>query len=243
MAFLANLLSLPVQTCKSRLLSSCAGNVGPSFVRRIRFIHSSSVPVIKVLASSGDTVGTGVPVNVDISGMGNTHLGLRARSYLRDRIFQWPRMRVLSIFLKQLLYDNNTSNAVVGGFKSFALMILLVRFYQHVEEREKGQESFSNEDDEDCGHTEPLASDLMAFLELYGNFDFSKDGVDVNGKGAFFSLQEAGMFNVAPCCIMWGDRNVAANASDIFSVQQLFRKTLGKLKRGVKLSNLVRIRI
>ena len=124
---------------KSPLELVCTEMSGSSFVRRIRFIHSSSVPVIKVLASSGDTVGTGVPVNVDISGMGNTHLGLRARSYLRDRIFQWPRMRVLSIF-SAVLHDNNTPNAVVGVY-IIALMILLVRFYQHVEER-KGRKVF-----------------------------------------------------------------------------------------------------
>lgn len=222
---------------KSPLELVCSEMSRSSFVRRIRFIHSSNVPVIKMLASSGKTVGTGVPVDVDISGMSHTHLGLRARRYLHDQLFRWPRMRVLAIFLKQLLYDNNAADAAGGGLRSFALMILLIRFYQYFEGKEEEEEGCADGEEDD----DSLARELLAFFRLYESFDFSEQGVSVDGRGTFFSLRGARMYNVAPCCIMWGDRNVAPNASRVFYIQQLFRETRRRLEGGAEVSTLVRI--
>lgn len=233
---------------KSPLELVCSEMSGSFFVRRMRFIHSSNVPVIKLLASSGKTVGTGVPVDVDISGMSNTHLGLRARGYLRDQLFRWPRMRVLAIFLKQLLHDNNASDTASGGLRSFALMILLIRFYQYfegkadVDEDDDGEEERGYVRVDKARSTDDFpAQELLAFLKLYESFDFSEQGISVDGTGAFFSLRDAHMHNTAPCCVMWCDRNVAPNASKLFYIQQLFRKTRRRLLSGADLSSVVRI--
>lgn len=210
------------------------------WVRNIKFIHKSKVPVIKLRA-----IATGVhdnigkrgsvqhTVDVDISEATPDHVGLRAKHYLKKQLQQWPNLRCLAIFLKQMLQEHAMSDASTGGLRSFALMLLLIRYYQHTYGPfERPRNDYST-----------VAKELLGFLGMYGNFDFSETGIDRNG---FFSLREAKMHNQAVCCVLWGDQwqlvNVTDNCSKIFSIKSLWLKTKQLLEQGIGLRSLLKMK-
>ena len=59
--------------------------------------------------------------------------------------------------------------------------------------------------------------------------DFSENGI--NPTTGVFS-REANLFNKYPCCIMWGDLNKRP-IQQKFTIQQLMRSTLLKIRSGV----------
>ena len=214
------------------------------WVRSIRFIHNSRIPVIKAVCSSGSTIGTGLAVEIDISEMTNSNQGVRARDYVREQLLCYPNLRLLIIFLKQLLHHYDAGGGgITGSLKSFALIVLLISYYQNKNEdnllQNKDTDSASNldkasEEEEKAKESHQLASELLGFLKLFGSFDFSEQGI--SATTGVFSLRESNLFNKYPCCIMWGDVNVGANATKIFYIQQLMLSTLSKIKSGMDLS-------
>ena len=173
-------------------------------------------------------------VDVDISSCTPDHGGLRAKDYLKNKLIEFPRLRSLSLFLKQLLKEKHCSDAASGGLRSFALILLLVRFYQRTQIKNPKHSATG------------VAEDLLCFLDMYGNFDFSEVGIcfDGSGSSSFFSLREANMHNRQICCVLWGNSsssssNVTENTSRIFSIQQLFRDTRQMLMAGCGLRSLL----
>jgi hypothetical protein len=110
---------------------------------------------------------------------------------------------------------------------------LLIRYYQHTYGPfERPRNDYST-----------VAKELLGFLGMYGNFDFSETGIDRNG---FFSLREAKMHNQAVCCVLWGDQwqlvNVTDNCSKIFSIKSLWLKTKQLLEQGIGLRSLLKMK-
>jgi len=231
------------------------------WVRNIKFIHSSRIPVIKLRAIAAgmneQLMKKQSTVDVDISSTTHDHVGLRAKYYLKKQLIQWPRLRLLALFVKQLLKEHGASDAATGGLRSFALMLMLIRFYQHtygpnlitpdsdhvnVNLLSGGGAAGKTASTRDSINTNLLGKDLLSFLSMYGTFDFSEVGISVAGAGQFLSLRESNMHNLQVCCIMWGDVNVADNASRIFSIQQIFRSSKKKLLKGDGLRSLLSLK-
>ena len=130
----------PLEIVSSELLNT-------HWVRNLKFIHSSRIPVIKLkaiatkttISTSGTSITTPnstgsdppIVVDVDISGTTSAHVGLRAKTYLKKQLKQYPRLRLVALFVKQLLFEHGVSDAYNGGLRSFAVMLLLIRYYQH----------------------------------------------------------------------------------------------------------------
>eukprot|EP00505_MAST-04D_sp_SCG-Rhode-Island_P002588 Stramenopile-MAST_4_protein_2588 len=157
------------------------------FVRSLKFIQNSRIPIIKMTASSV----RGVPANVDISTATDAHGGLRALSFVSQMIMNNPALRPLVLVLKQYLMEHKLLNVndSSGGLTSYGLFVLATRCLG-----ETGRLGVRAK--QTIHH---WADILTEFFHLYGNdVDFGTTGVAVE---CLYSLELAGILYTGPCVI------------------------------------------
>ena len=190
-----------------------------NFVRSIKLIQSSRVPIIKLGASSSGNV----QASVDISVASEFHGGLRALTFVSQVVMKNPVLRPMMLFLKQFLLEEGVLNVKdkSGGMTSYALFVLCVNYL-----RQGGWlDSWTAQEVWQWGGI------MRDFFDLYGNnLDFSTVGVSVNGV---YGLGPAGLLHTGPCVIddpvspgrtSGRPGNLGQNMFRINDVQRAFQK-------------------
>jgi hypothetical protein len=136
--------------------------------RSIKVIERTAVPIIKV--STKDILAKVLQLDISFDGPG--HYGLEAITMVKGILDEFPKVRPLTLVLKQFLLDRGLLTAYTGGLSSYCLLLMVTRFLQE-------DQCWS-----DCG------SLLLGFLDFYGNsFDPAATGISVRRR-SYFSRQD-----------------------------------------------------
>ena len=180
----------------------------------VRLIEAATVPVIKFVAREGSTIGSvereedgELSVEVDVTfspcaaskeGWGG-YTALNSRDFVRFEMDRFPLIRTLALGLKHLLFMHglNDSGGYSGGLSSHCLCLLLIFYFQNLEEGQLKQEEealsgpafFEGEGGGNCemgmlGSQEAIkdvvcGEAMLRILQWFATFPFNHLGVQV----------------------------------------------------------------
>ena len=107
--------------CLPRLLSKLSE---APWVLSAEAITQTAVPVIKVLAVSGQH--NHANIRMDISFDGPRHRGVSTAAFIRQAVTQHPALVPVSVVFKHMLVTHNLNEPFLGGISSYAVVLLVL---------------------------------------------------------------------------------------------------------------------
>ncbi|OTF68981.1 Nucleotidyltransferase domain containing protein, partial [Euroglyphus maynei] len=128
---------------------------------RFNIIPLSRIPLLKF----NDSL-TGLPINVTL----NTPNVMERSQYIKDQIRPNSHQMKILFFLKYYLLSKGTNQVFYGGIGSYALALMVIRFFQEesVKELVRNENVYQN-----C----ILGYLLMGFFERFGDVNFFKNHI------------------------------------------------------------------
>jgi len=105
----------------------------PKLLEKLRAAHwvlsaeavtQTAVPVIKILAESGQH--NSANIRMDISFDGPRHRGISTAAYIRQAASQHPALAPVSLVFKHMLVTHNLNEPYLGGLSSYAVVLLVL---------------------------------------------------------------------------------------------------------------------
>jgi non-canonical poly(A) RNA polymerase PAPD5/7 len=148
------------------------------FASDTQVISKAKVPVIKCEVPSKEIS------RIDIS-FGHTS-GLDAIPQIQEYVKAYPNLRPLVFFLKMYLLQRGLNEPFTGGLGSFALILMLVSFFQHNGGNHSCPATHSANDANNLGVL------LLDFFKLYGKkFNYFTTAISTLGNGSYFRKPES----------------------------------------------------
>lgn len=148
------------------------------FASDTQVISKAKVPVIKCEVPSKEIS------RIDIS-FGHTS-GLDAIPQIQEYVRMYPNLTPLVFFLKMYLLQRGLNEPFTGGLGSFALILMLVSFFQH----KAG--SYSSHTMDSSNEADNLGILLLEFFKLYGKkFNYFTTAISTIGNGSYFRKPES----------------------------------------------------
>uniref|UniRef100_A0A3B4Z7D3 Terminal nucleotidyltransferase 4A n=1 Tax=Stegastes partitus TaxID=144197 RepID=A0A3B4Z7D3_9TELE len=136
----------------------------------IKVLDKATVPIIKLTDQETE-------VKVDISF--NVETGVKAASFIKDYVKEYPVLPYLIFVLKQFLLQRDLNEVFTGGISSYSLILMVISFLQlhpRIDARIP---------------SENLGVLLIEFFELYGrHFNYLKTGIRIKNRGAYIAKEE-----------------------------------------------------
>jgi len=148
------------------------------FASDTQVIAKAKVPVIKCEVPSEELS------RIDIS-FGHTS-GLDAIPQIQTYVNEFVNLTPLVFFLKMYLLQRGLNEPYTGGLGSFALILMIVSYFQHF----GSQKATSACDSKDPNEAD-LGTLLLGFFQLYGKkFNFFTTAISTIGRGSYFRKPE-----------------------------------------------------
>jgi non-canonical poly(A) RNA polymerase PAPD5/7 len=96
-----------------------------NWIKRIDFISTASVPIIKVVTEDNN-----YSIKVDITFGDETHKGSHCVRLVKDYMRQFGILNRMVMVIKQLLKVKDLNDPYKGGISSYALTLMIVAFLQ-----------------------------------------------------------------------------------------------------------------
>ncbi|XP_013884273.1 non-canonical poly(A) RNA polymerase PAPD7 isoform X2 [Austrofundulus limnaeus] len=136
----------------------------------IKVLDKATVPIIKLTDQETE-------VKVDICF--NMNSGVKAASFIKDYLKEYPVLPYLIFVLKQFLLQRDLNEVFTGGISSYSLILMVISFLQlhpRIDARIPNQN---------------LGMLLIEFFELYGRqFNYLKTAIRLTNGGAYVSKDE-----------------------------------------------------
>ncbi|XP_037549270.1 terminal nucleotidyltransferase 4A [Nematolebias whitei] len=136
----------------------------------IKVLDKATVPIIKLTDQETE-------VKVDICF--NMNSGVKAASFIKDYLKEYPVLPYLIFVLKQFLLQRDLNEVFTGGISSYSLILMVISFLQlhpRIDARIPNQN---------------LGMLLIEFFELYGRqFNYLKTAIRLTNGGAYVSKEE-----------------------------------------------------
>ncbi|XP_037831817.1 terminal nucleotidyltransferase 4A isoform X2 [Kryptolebias marmoratus] len=136
----------------------------------IKVLDKATVPIIKLTDQETE-------VKVDICF--NMNSGVKAASFIKDYLKEYPVLPYLIFVLKQFLLQRDLNEVFTGGISSYSLILMVISFLQlhpRIDARIPNQN---------------LGMLLIEFFELYGRqFNYLKTAIRLANGGAYVAKEE-----------------------------------------------------
>lgn len=95
------------------------------WISSIRYIDTAYIPIIKLVSTSQCK-----SIKVDITFCDTKHNGLKCVKLVDYYIKKYPSLPYLVVYFKQILYNNSLNDPYRGGLSSYAVILMVVYYYQ-----------------------------------------------------------------------------------------------------------------